>query len=79
MDALLATEVARRAAARIAPVEPVVVAPTVWASLAEHHMGLGGTITLNFATFHALLRCVCGSIWRHGYRRVLLLNGMAGT
>lgn len=79
VDALLATEVARRAAARIASTEPVVVAPTVWVGLAEHHMNLGGTITLDFATFHALLRCVCESIWRHGYRRILLLNGHGGN
>ena len=79
VDALLAGEVSRRAA-RVAGVErPVVVAPTVWSGLAEHHMDFGATITLDFGTFHALLRGVCGSIVRHGFRRVMLLNGHGGN
>lgn len=79
VDALLAGEVARRAARLAAGREPVVVAPTVWMGLAEHHMSYGGTITLDFPTFHAVLRCVCDSIVRHGFRRVLLLNGHGGN
>jgi len=79
VDALLATEVSRRAAARLVEREPVVVAPTVWCGLAEHHMAFGGTLTLDFATYHALLRCVCASIVRHGFRRLLLLNGHGGN
>jgi len=79
VDALLASEVACRAAELISDVEPVVVTPTVWCGLAEHHMAFGGTITLDFATFHALLRCVCNSILRHGFQRVFLLNGHGGN
>jgi creatinine amidohydrolase len=79
VDALLAGEVARRAAAILARSTPVVVAPTLWMGLAEHHMAFGATITLDFATFHALLRCVCRSILRHGFRRILILNGHGGN
>jgi creatinine amidohydrolase len=79
VDALLAGEVARRAALRIADRQPVVVAPTVWCGLAEHHMAFGATITLDFATFHALIRCVCGSIRRHGFERIALVNGHGGN
>lgn len=79
VDALLATEVSCRAARRLAAQEPAVVAPTVWSGLAEHHMEFGATITLDLATFHAVLRGVCGSIVRHGFRRVLLLNGHGGN
>lgn len=79
VDALLAGEVARRAARKAADRQKIVVAPTIWSGLAEHHMSLGGTITLDFATFHALLRCVCGSILRHGFRRILILNGHGGN
>ena len=42
-------------------------------------MGFGATITLDFATFHALIRCVCESILRHGFRRLALLNGHGGN
>ena len=79
VDARLAGEVAKRAARRIARHQSVVVAPTVWCGLAEHHMAFGATITLDFATFHALIRGVCGSILRHGFRRLALLNGHGGN
>ena len=79
VDARLAAEVANRAAARISEHRSVVVAPTVWCGLAEHHMAFGATITLDFATFHALIRCVCESIQRHGFRRLALLNGHGGN
>ena len=79
VDARLAAEVAKRAAARISEHQSVVVAPTLWCGLAEHHMAFGATITLDFATFHALIRCVCDSILRHGFRRLALLNGHGGN
>ena len=79
VDARLAAEVARRAAVRISEHGSVVVAPTLWCGLAEHHMAFGATITLDFATFHALIRCVCDSILRHGFRRLALLNGHGGN
>ena len=79
VDARLAAEVAKGAAERIAKRQSVVVAPTLWCGLAEHHMAFGATITLDFATFHALIRCVCESILRHGFRRLALLNGHGGN
>jgi creatinine amidohydrolase len=79
VDVALVSEVALRAAHEIALRAPVVVAPTLWAGLAEHHMSLGGTITLDLATYHAVLRCLCRSIQRQGFRRVCLLNGHGGN
>jgi len=57
----------------------VVVAPTVWSGLSEHHMPFGGTFTLDFATFKSLIECLCRSLLRLGFRRVLLLNGHGGN
>ena len=79
VDALLAGEVARRAAQQVAATHPVVVAPTVWTGLAEHHMAFGGTFTLDFETFSALLGCLCRCIDRHGFPRILILNGHGGN
>lgn len=79
VDVVLVSEVAVRAAEQIAARAPVVVAPTLWAGLAEHHMTLGGTITLDLATYHAVLRCLCRSFQRQGFRRVCLLNGHGGN
>jgi len=79
VDALIATEISLRAARLVHESQPVVVAPTVWSGLAEHHMDFGGTITLDFDTFRGVLRCVCQSLVRHGFRRILLNNGHGGN
>jgi creatinine amidohydrolase len=79
VDSMLAEAVALRTARRIAPEDAVVVAPTVWLGLAEHHMSFGGTFTLDLPTYHALLRCICGSLGQSGFRRILLLNGHGGN
>ena len=79
VDSLLCGAVAERAARSVAGRRPVVVAPTVWSGLSEHHMALGGTFTLDFVTFCGLLRCVCRSLERHGFGRILLLNGHGGN
>lgn len=79
VDSLLCAEVALRTARRVAERQPIVVAPTVWSGLSEHHMPLGGTFTLDFPTMLALLRCLCRSVVRHGFRRIFLLNGHGGN
>jgi creatinine amidohydrolase len=79
VDTLLCGEVARRAAERASGSRPVVVAPTVWSGLSEHHLPFGGTFTLDFATFKSLIECLCRSLQRHGFRRALLLNGHGGN
>ncbi len=78
VDCLLAGEIARRAATKAAPAA-VIVTPVIWTGLAEHHMSLGATISLDFAEFFAVLRGVCRSVIRHGFRKVLLLNGHGGN
>jgi creatinine amidohydrolase len=79
VDSLLCSAIAERAARSLAGRRPVVVAPTVWSGLSEHHIAFGGTITLDYATFCALLRCICRSLQRQGFARVLLLNGHGGN
>jgi creatinine amidohydrolase len=79
IDTLLCTTIAQRAARRVAETRPIVVTPPVWTGLSEHHMAFGGTITLDFPTFLALLRGICLSLKRHGFKRVLLLNGHGGN
>lgn len=79
VDSALVTEVARRAAAGSTPERPVLVLPTLWVSLAEHHMNDGGSLTLDYDTLRAFIRCVASSLKRQGYRHVLLLNGHGGN
>jgi creatinine amidohydrolase len=80
VDYRLVTEAAMRAAAKLqAEGHPVLVTPTVWTGFSEHHMELGGTITIDFATFHGLLRGIVRSLVRGGFRRICLLNGHGGN
>lgn len=79
VDSLLVTEVARRAAELSAASVPTLVLPTLWVSLAEHHMGHGGSLTLDFDTLLAFVRCIVRSLKRQGHERILLLNGHGGN
>lgn len=79
VDCLLVGEIASRAAKQASKTVPTVVTPVVWTGLAEHHMSLGATISLDFETFFAVLRGICRSLTRHGLRNILLLNGHGGN
>ena len=80
VDARLVTEAAMRAAVLLdAAGHAVLVTPTVWTGFSEHHMELGGTLTIDFATFHGLLRGIVRSLVRGGFRRICLLNGHGGN
>ena len=79
VDTMIVGEVARRAARRIATSHPVVVAPTLWCGLAEHHLAFGGTFSFSFPTYLAVLRDLVSSLKRQGFRRVVLFNGHGGN
>jgi creatinine amidohydrolase len=80
VDIVLCSAVAQRVAALLdAGGTPVVVTPCVWTGLAEHHVAFGGTVTLDYAAFAAVLRGVVRSAARAGFRRVMLLNGHGGN
>lgn len=66
-------------AARLAADVPAVVLPPLWTGLSEHHLPFGGTITLDHATFHAVLRCVVRSLRACGFGRLLVVNGHGGN
>lgn len=79
-DTLLASEVCRRAAlGAVERSKPAIVTECVWSGLSEHHMSLGATITLDFMTFQSLIDGVVESLFRHGFRRFLLVNGHGGN
>ena len=78
VDCLLVGTIAERAARQTTSV-PVIVTPTIWSGLAEHHMSLGATLSLDYPAFYGLLRGICRSIVRDGFKRILLLNGHGGN
>ncbi|MEQ1698450.1 MAG: creatininase family protein [Hyphomicrobiaceae bacterium] len=79
VDMFLAAEGCRRTAEIVAKSRAIVVAPTVWMGLAEHHVAYGGTFTLSITTYHALLRDLCRSILRAGFKKILIVNGHGGN
>jgi creatinine amidohydrolase len=79
VDTFLAGEGCRRTALIVQKKRPVVVAPTVWIGLAEHHVAFGGSFTLSLPTYHALLREICRSILRAGFKKILIVNGHGGN
>jgi creatinine amidohydrolase len=47
--------------------------------LAEHHVAFGGTFSVSLPTYHSLLRDLCGSILRAGFKRILIVNSHGGN
>jgi len=72
-----ASELAIRAAT--ASAVRTLVLPPVWWGMSPHHMGYPGTISLSLETYSALIRDICAAVARHGFRRVLIVNGHGGN
>jgi creatinine amidohydrolase len=78
VDTILCGGVCKLAAERAGDAE-VVVAPTLWCGMAEHHMAFGGTFTFNIPTYRAVLLALLKSLERHGFHRVVIVNGHGGN
>ena len=79
VDTFLCEAVCRAGAELAVKDVPVVVAPTLWCGMAEHHMAFGGTFTFDIPTYQAVLRAFLKSIERHGFKRVFIVNGHGGN
>src|SRR6476620_3561673 len=79
VDTFLCEAVCKAGAALAAEDVPVVVAPTLWCGMAEHHMAYGGTFTFDIPTYRAVLLAFLKSIERHGFKRAFIINGHGGN
>ena len=79
VDDFLCSEVCRRVAAELVSDRAVVVAPTLWCGLADHHVAFGGTFSLTLPTYYAVLKDLCRSILNAGFRRIVIINGHGGN
>ena len=78
-DTFLCEEACRRTAEIVSATRPIVVAPTLWMGLSEHHVAYGGTFSVSLPTWHAILRELCTSILRAGFKRIVIVNGHGGN
>jgi creatinine amidohydrolase len=79
VDTILCEGVCAAAAAIADRTRPVIVAPTLWCGMAEHHMAFGGTFTFDIPTYRAVLLAFLRSIERAGFRKVAIINGHGGN
>lgn len=57
----------------------VLCAPPMWFGDSSHHMGFPGTISLRTETLIQVIRDVGRSLARHGFDRIILINGHKGS
>lgn len=72
-DTRIATEICRRAAAELP--DDVVLLPPIIHGYTPHHMAFPGPITIGWETFVKHAVDIGSSLARHGFRRMLFLNG----
>src|SRR5450755_2239587 len=74
-----AYEISLRAARLMAGRQRALVTPAIPFGMSEHHMSLGGTLTLDYATMAGVVGCVVRSAAHHGFQRIFVLNGHGGN
>jgi creatinine amidohydrolase len=60
-------------------ISEILLLPPVWAGVSAHHMDFPGSITVRAKVFIDLLHDICASLYHHGIRRIVLLNGHGGN
>lgn len=76
-DSILMGEIARRAEAALA--ERALFAPLQWLGNSHHHMDFPGTLSAEPRVYLDLLGGLLENFLRHGFRRLLILNGHGGN
>ena len=78
-DTASASAAAIAAARLVANDTPVAVLPGLWLGLSEHHLPFGGTISVDYAAYRAILEGVVRSLRAIGFARLLIVNGHGGN
>jgi creatinine amidohydrolase len=76
-DSLLLGEIVRRAAAALG--DRVLFAPLLWLGNSEHHLDFAGTLSAPPRTYLDLLDGLAENFLRHGFRRLVFINGHGGN
>ncbi len=76
-DSLLLGEIVRRVAPRFE--DRVLFAPLQWLGNSDHHLDFAGTLSASPRTYLDLLSGLLENFLKHGFRRLVLLNGHGGN
>src|SRR4051812_38082437 len=76
-DTITADALCQAAAALVGPA--VAVTPAIPWGVSWHHLRFAGTISLRQSTLIAVLEDIVGSLYSHGLRRFLIVNGHGGN
>ncbi|RFA28429.1 creatinine amidohydrolase [Alkalilimnicola ehrlichii] len=77
-DTSIATEVTARALGQLDPAIPAYALPPVWCGKSNEHARFSGTVILRAETLMAVLRDIAASVYRMGFRKLVLVNGHGG-
>lgn len=78
-DTASASAASIRAARLVAAEIPVAVLPGLWLGMSEHHLPFGGTISVDYQAYEAMLRGIIRSLKALGFKRLLIVNGHGGN
>ncbi len=75
LDCLIAIALAED----VARATGTVCAPPLWFGDSPHHLGFPGTISLRTETLMAVIQDMSRSLAKHGFRKILIINGHKGA
>jgi creatinine amidohydrolase len=76
-DSMLLAEVVRRVEQHL--MNQVLFAPLLWLGNSEHHLDFPGTMSASPRTYLDLVGDMVENFVRHGFRRIVVLNGHGGN
>lgn len=77
-DTFLVYDIAKDAVEKLTDRRTIYTLP-IWTGYSTHHMDFNGTITLDLKLFIDIIDSICLSISKHGFKRMVLLNGHGGN
>ncbi|MEM1574250.1 MAG: creatininase family protein [Candidatus Methanomethylicaceae archaeon] len=78
-DTYIAYMIAKKVAKKVAKDIKPVIAPPIYFGFSDHHMDFPGTISINEDTLANLIIDICKSLAKHGFRKIIILNGHGGN
>jgi creatinine amidohydrolase len=76
-DSLLLGEVVRRVEAQLKT--QIIFSPLMWLGNSDHHLDFPGTLSAPPRTYLDLIGGLTDNLLRHGFRRIVFLNGHGGN